>query len=147
MAYVTLAAAAVLLVLVGYWRLYPYDPLTVHKVTLMQKTVKQGEILPIVLVYTKRYDLPGMGTRSFIDGLVFTTQPTPGRLMTGTRSVIREVAIPTTLPPGLYYLHNEVIFTMTPLDREIVEKWNSPRFTVMPRDAHPDAEQDELDNR
>jgi hypothetical protein len=145
MSILTLIVAGLILVLLFYWGVYPYDPLTVNKAEIINtnSTVTQGDILAIKLNYTKRNDVPGLGVRSFVDGIVYQVPPAPGMLPVGTHTVIREITIPESLPPGEYYLNNTVLFKMNPI-RTVTEVWNTPNFKVVASNKHPDLEQDLL---
>ena len=134
LAWLTLLAAACVLALGIFWLTFPYDPLTVHDVRLMNDTVKQGEVLALEVTYTKRMDLTGMGVRWFVDGISYATAPQPGRLPVGeNQRIVREVVVPITLPPGEYHLNSIITFEVNPL-RSVSYSYDSPPFTVLPAD-------------
>jgi hypothetical protein len=145
MSIITLVLAGLLVVLFSYWSFYPYDPLTINKVEVLNTNSKvvQGEILILKLNYTKRNDVPGLGVRSFVDGIIYQTPSAPGMLPVGTNTVIREVLVPESLPPGEYYLHNLVLFKVNPV-KTISEVWDTPKFDVLASNVHYDREQDLL---
>lgn len=143
LAYFTLVSAFVVGCVVTYWLAYPYEPLTIHSVEVLTPTVKQGGTLVLRLNYTKTMDVEGVGTRTFVDGITFSTPTIKGRIpMAEKQDLLREVAIPDVLPPSVYYLHSVVVFEdVNPL-RSITYDYDSPTFTVTPAVEHPDAEQD-----
>lgn len=134
LAWATIALAALCMLTAAWWLLYPYEPLTVHSAKILNgdKEVRQGDTLFMVLEITKRNPVPGVGVRSFVDGLIYTMPPQTGNLPVGTNTVIREVPVPEALPPGRYRLHTEVRFEMNPI-RTITVGYNSESFTVTPK--------------
>jgi hypothetical protein len=130
LAWGTLLLAAIIIVVSAYWLLYPYKPITVHSATVMQKTVKQGGTLLLKLDYTKRNPVPGVGTRSFVDGLVYATPPVKGNVMVGTFTLVRAIPVPKELPPGTYRLHTVLRYEMNPI-RVVGYSYTSDSFTVV----------------
>ena len=142
LAYCTLILALVTIVVLTAWTIYPYQPLTVHRVSLVSKSVKQGDTLAMRVSYTKTQDITGIGVRWFVDGITYSTPPLEGRLPSGVNvTVLRDVPIPLTLPPGVYHLHNVISFEMNPI-RTVDYSYDTPTFTVLPANVHPDAGQD-----
>jgi hypothetical protein len=145
LALLTMAAVFVSIVVVTVMLVWPYKPLTVHSTEILNpgSTVKQGETLVLRVDYTKPKDIEGVGVRWFIDGIAYATPPTVGRVPPGEgASIIRDVAVPLSLPPGVYRLKNVVEFQVNVL-RKVTYTYSTATFTVTPAVAHPDAAQDE----
>lgn len=132
LAWLTLIAAGILLIIGAYWYLYPYKPVTVHyaKVLESSKTVRQGGTLLVKLRYTKPDNIAGIGTRSFVDGIIYATPPTAGNLPAGTFTIIRAIPVPKELPPGTYHVHTNLQFEVNPI-RTVNYSYDTDEFEVI----------------
>ena len=100
--FATLFVALGMLLLVLYWSLYPYNPLTINKspLAVSKSVVKAGDGLVYTLDYCKNDDLPVTITNEFVDGIVFTTQDLSASNKKGCNIINVLIEVPKSLPSG-----------------------------------------------
>ena len=92
-----------------------------------------GESIILTLDYCRYTNAPYTRNVRFVDGLVFSVpEQRRGGASVGCRvvDVISEI-IPTSLPPGTYYLSGKNIYHVNTFADRIVE-WTSETFIVLP---------------
>jgi hypothetical protein len=134
MAYGALGSIAVLIAVVAFWLLYPYDVLTltpeVHPLVNDQRVVIQGESFAYTFAYDKKMAVPGVVSRYFVDGLRFQAEGNAPVLPEGKGVAVIEVDVPHTLPPGRYSLEISKSYKVNPL-RTITIVNRTEKFLVI----------------
>ena len=129
-----------LLLLLGFWLLYPYDPITVSPqpervVYPPNRIVKQGGRITIRFHFVRRTDVVPDIYRQFRDDLVFAINNdeanTPAVVGIGEGWAEKEIPVPMTLPPGVYSLHSDGYYQMNPI-RSVHTQSVTETFTVIP---------------
>jgi len=113
-------AALGLIVTFIYWAIYPYNVIEYSNLPakVEEVVVKRGEHVHYSLDYCKYIDIGATITRSFEDGLVYSTPEFENNFGLGCSSKKIAVYVPKALPPGLYRLKNIYHFKVNPI-REI----------------------------
>lgn len=126
-----LASAFILLLLVGYWTMYPYKPIEFftepHKV--LTKSNVAGSHVSFNLDYCKYMDLSTDLTVSFVDGFVYNTTPIITNLEIGCHSLTQSIYIPKALPAGTYSVKMAMRYKVNPI-RYIDVVTQSDKFEV-----------------
>lgn len=134
----TLVTAFVMVLLVGYWLLWPYKILTDHDgntivdgagTTISATTVAPGDPVIIVIHACKHYDLPETTSRELIDGFVYQLPTVQTFNPLGCRDVNIWVPIPVNTPPGVYRISTTAQFHPNPL-RVVSYHWETNQFEV-----------------
>ena len=130
-AYLTLLLAFILVLLGGFWLLYPYKPLVFNtpKFIVVTKTVKQGGNLVYLSDYCKYLEQMPVVSRTFANDLLFATPLITTNRPLGCNKLQIVILVPRELPPGTYRLENTYTFQVNPI-RKIVVRQNSDNFVV-----------------
>jgi hypothetical protein len=119
LSWVTIISALGIMVLVGFWLLYPYKIITFSddKFPIMNenKTVKQGESIVYRAKYCKFIAVPSETTRSFVDGIIYTTPSVGSNKVVGCGDNLVFVEVPKTIPAGKYTIQMLYRFRINPL--------------------------------
>lgn len=131
--YITILLALCLICLFGFWLFYPYEPLTfkgdVFKI--VNKKVAQGELLKYVSDYCKYTNSSASVTRSFVNGIVYTTPTVVTSRDCGCHKITIGATVPKELPVGNdYRLEMVYQYKVNPL-RTITIKRSSENFSVI----------------
>lgn len=128
----TLATAFVLVLLGGYWLLWPYKILTeTDKYARVSPTIlKPGDPVIIAVHVCKHYDLPEFISRELIDGFVYTLPSVQMFYPIGCRDINVWVPIPVNTPPGVYRMAITSEFRPNPL-RSVYYRWETNQFEVL----------------
>jgi uncharacterized membrane protein len=131
LSWVGIISAIILLLTSGFWLLYPYKIVTFKTPTypIVNKIVKQGDFIKYVSDYCKLLDVKPTISRSFVNGIIFTTPMTVTNRDMGCNKLIVAVEVPKELPIGIYHLETNYKYKINPL-REIVIKHSSDTFEV-----------------
>jgi len=118
--YITLATTFALMLLVGFWCFYPYQPIVFTKPAfpLVSGVVRAGGTLQYISEYTKNTNTPAHVSRNFINDLVFVTSPTTSNRPVGDNTFLISIKVPQELPAGKYYLRNTYTYQVNPI-REV----------------------------
>lgn len=132
LAWFTILSAIGLMLLVSFWYLYPYKIITFieAKFPIVTKEVNQGGFLKYVVNYCKYTDVRPIVSRSFVNGIVFTTPLTLTSRQTGCNKMTVGVKVPEELPRGIYHIEMTYQYKVNPL-REITLKHSSDTFEVL----------------
>lgn len=134
LAYTALGSIAVIIGVVAFWLLYPYEVVTltpeVHPIVNNQRVVVQGESFAYTFAYDKKMDVRGSVSRVFVDGLRFQAEGAPPVLPSGKGVAVIEVRVPRTLPPGRYHLEISKAYKVNPL-RTITIVNRTEKFLVI----------------
>lgn len=114
-----------------FWAFFPYKTSVQNQpYKVMNKIVKQGDILTYEMDYCKYTDVVPSVERQFIDGIIYALPPGNAQLKSGCRTVMNTIQIPHALPPGNYYLQAIVSFKVNPI-RTIVNTYITEKFEVI----------------
>lgn len=129
---VTLLGALATILTVLVWSLYDYKPLKINKepMYVLTKEVNPGDILIYQLDYCKFNDGDVSISRSFVDGIVFTTPIIKASNEMGCRIQNISILVPQTLPAGRYYLKVDYTYKVNPI-REVTVTSYTEKFTVI----------------
>lgn len=118
------------LAVVLFWFVYPYNPLVFkEKFTPTQKSFAQGSILWYRSNYCKFTALSTIVSRSFVDGIIYTTPTIIAKREQGCHNTVMGIAIPKELPIGTYHLENIYTYQMNPV-RVVQIKQSSSNFEI-----------------
>jgi hypothetical protein len=127
-----IVSAIGLIIVGGFWSLYPYNLIdfdtNVFPVT--NKTVKQGGVLSYQVDYCKHTKLGAEVSRSFIDGIIYSTPITNVNNNIGCHSNIVFVEVPENLPVGDYTLRIVFKYHINPI-RTIELIKDTEQFSVV----------------
>ena len=129
---IALLSAFIMLLMVGYWSLYPYRPASyIQPDKVENKVVKQGVELVLITDFCRYMPVIPVISRSFVDGIIYnvpqTVSPTADVGCYKRRVLIQ---VPKTLPVGIYHLHTNFKYKVNPIrDIEILNE--SETFQVI----------------
>ncbi len=129
---VTLLGALATILTVLVWSLYDYKPIKINKepMYVLTEEVKSGDVLIYQLDYCKFNDGDVSISRSFVDGIVFTTPTIKASNEMGCRIQNISILVPETLPNGRYYLKVDYTYKVNPI-REVTVTSRTEEFTVV----------------
>lgn len=127
--FLTLFIAFIFLVTVFYWLLWPYHPADFNGVFVPVKNIKAGELLTYQIDYCKYQNLPSEITRSFVDGIIFTTTTVITNNPLGCRSTYPTIIVPKELPSGVYAIRSVWTYHVNPI-RDVTYTLTSNSFMV-----------------
>lgn len=139
-AFGTIVLGFVILGLLAYWRFYPYQtieasdsPFEIVYPTHEEGTiprVRQGGVVAYEFTYIKHTDVIPTVQRYFVDGLVFAEGPRPPVVFgEGAGTVVVDVKVPRTLPPGIYRIIIKRSYQMNPI-RSVENQGVTQKFIV-----------------
>ena len=136
-AYVTILISLGLMILFGFWMLYPYNPIVYNKlpypVLNENHQVRQGQILSYSVDYCKYTDIYPTVIKRYVDGLVFETLAGRGVVYEGCRVQVVDNLVPLTLIPGHYRMQVLIEYKMNPV-RVITYTNETEAFEVLPKE-------------
>lgn len=132
LSWIVITSAIGLMLLVSYWYFFPYNIITfkTDKFIIVNKEVKQNEYLVYNSQYCKNLPLVSSTSRSFVNGIIYTTPSTMTDRETGCHKIKVQVHVPPELPPGVYYLVVIYQYKVNPV-RTITVKRITEKFTVI----------------
>lgn len=112
----TIIIAFLILFIVGFWLLYPYKTISfnTNESKVLTPEVKKGGLLNHTIDFCKYTNLSADLTRSFIDGVIYTTPTIKTSNPKGCRTNNLYIEIPN-LPPGQYKLKIEMSYKVNPV--------------------------------
>lgn len=133
-AYITILVALGMMLIFGYWMLYPYNPIVykdpVYPVLNEGKTVEVGGILKYEVSYCKYSSVYPTVIKRYVDGLIYETPAGRGVVYEGCREQIIDNLVPSTLVPGKYKMEIIIEYQMNPV-RKITYTNYTEEFTVV----------------
>jgi hypothetical protein len=115
LAYLTIIVAFGLVALVTFWLVYPYKPLELSNVKLNKTEVSRGEHVLVSADYCKNIKKPATLFVSFVDGIIYNTQPQIMDLETGCHKANLSIYIPKALPTGKFLLKGVFRYKVNPI--------------------------------
>lgn len=131
-AWITLGLAFTLVIFCAFNLFYPYDPITfTSPAKVLDKQLRPGDVVQVVLDYNKHVDAPCKVTRQFVDGIIYTMPPYDSNLPIG-HNVRTDVStqIPATLPAGHYYCEIALAYKYPPF-RTVTVRFKTEEFDVI----------------
>lgn len=131
--YSVMIAFLVYAAIVGWWLLYPYEPITVErpiKILNQGKSVKVGETLLYEIKYNKHMAICGTLSRKLINNTKIDLSDSKASAPIGEDKDIVPVLLPTYADPGTYYLWWSVSYKVNPL-RTVTINVESEKFEVI----------------
>jgi hypothetical protein len=117
-AWAGIISAMGLLMLVGFWLIYPYNPVTYNNLphTVDKQEYKPGESLYLTVDFCRYSNIVPEIRRSFVDGVVYNLHSTVSP-SNEIGCFVRQVGItvPTTLNPGTYYITTNFRYKVNPI--------------------------------
>jgi len=114
-----------------FWWLYPYQTSTQKQpYEVLTKEIHQGEMMVYKIDYCKYTDKIPTVSRQFIDGIIYAVPQGNAQLKQGCGHATNSIRVPTSLPPGEYYVHATVVWQMNPI-RTITKEYETEKFTVL----------------
>ena len=128
---ISLILSSFILLLMFFWTLYPYKPIVINKepIKVITKEVKKGDILIYELDYCKNDVNDVSISRSFVDGIIFTTPSITVKNPIGCKVSNVSIQVPETLPEGEYYLKVSYSYQVNPIRKVSVDS-TTETFTV-----------------
>ena len=130
---VTLITAFFLVLLGGFWLLYPYKttefPNEPFPILNENKTVKRGTNIKFMAEFCKVTEIQPTITRIFKNSLLFYTPPMVGNSVPGCYKREIHVYVPEELPAGKFELQTVYSYQVNPI-RNIKVIHSTERFTV-----------------
>lgn len=128
----TIITAIFLMLLVGFWMLYPYKTLTfkTSKYPVLNRSVVSGTSLSFISDYCKYIDLTATTSREFVDGVIYPVPETITNREKGCKNVIVTVPVPQELPSGKFHLLIHYVYRVNPL-RTIVVNHETEEFNII----------------
>jgi len=121
-----------IIVVVVFWEIFPYNIImfTAPTFPVMNKTVKQGEMVKFVSNYCKFTDISADVSRIFKNEILFYTPPTVGNIKKGCSNVTVAVTVPSELPSGSYVIENVYQYRVNPI-RTVIVRHDTDEFRVV----------------
>lgn len=145
--YFLMGAVLIYSLVVAFWLLWPYDPITVQPIRIVNscKEVQQGGVLIYELEYHKRTDKTGRVARHLVDTYTITYAPSLGINTVGKGIAKTHLPIPKYATPGIYFLRWSVTYEVNPL-RKVTVTVDSEKFLVYPKDMSRTCFEDTLED-
>jgi len=132
--FVSLGISFIFVLLVLFWVLFPYKPLSInnHPYPVITKEVKKGDALLFKMDYCKYTDKKATVTRRFIDGLLYVMPDITAVNEAGCRKQLISEEIPQNLPAGEYIMDFYYTYKVNPI-REVTVHAHTQKFQVIER--------------
>lgn len=130
--YLFVAVFVIYSVVVGWWLIYPYNPITIKSIEIVNtgKTVKAGEYLTYKISYYKNMDIPGTLTRKLVNNYKIDMAESIVTAPIGRDCDKVTIRIPHYADVGTYYLWWSVTYQVNPI-RKVTVTFASERFEVV----------------
>jgi hypothetical protein len=132
--FLTLFVVFLMVLVIGYWELYPYNPIEFKNVPFQilneNKIVKQGDRARYLVSSCKNTKEVPIVTKKFIDGVIYETTSQPGVIPLGCQNTIMDVYVPKAIPTGTYKVQIIAQFKVNPI-RTITVISNTESFNVV----------------
>jgi hypothetical protein len=138
--YLTLVTAFICVGVLGFWSLYPYKPNDIKSLKILDTVVTAGGTLSYEVSYCKETTLHATVTRSFVNGVIFTTNTVSGDVPMGCHTNKVYIVVPQELPSGTYSLRILWVYKVNPI-REVALVLDSNKFQIIGSDLDRQADQ------
>jgi len=132
--FVSLGISFIFVLLVLFWVLFPYKPLSInnHPYPVITKEVKKGDALLFKMDYCKFTDKKATVTRRFTDSLLYVMPDITAVNEAGCRKQLISEEIPQNLPAGEYIMDFYYTYKVNPI-REVTVHARTQKFQVIER--------------
>jgi hypothetical protein len=117
--WVGIATAWGLVLLCGFWLLYPYKIAEFKNVPFPimneNSTVTRGERVRYEIEYCKYTNESPSLTKYFIDGVIYETPKSPSSVPSGCGKIISDAYVPKAIPTGVYSIKSIAEYKVNPL--------------------------------
>lgn len=126
-----IAMGIFMVILFGFWNLYPYEKVYNVKepFRVLTPKVKVGDELQVEVSYCKKDDTPVTITEKFVDGVVYNRESFVAKNPEGCRTIVVSSPIPN-LPAGTYYRKSIWEYEVNPI-RKIYYEFDSETFEII----------------
>lgn len=107
-----------LVLLVGYWLLYPYNPIEFKNLphVVENKQVNSGDHLIYIVEYCKNSTVVPVASKYFTDGLIYAIPDTLATVKeVGCGQSRVQVYVPRALPKGKYFIEASYRYQVNPI--------------------------------
>jgi hypothetical protein len=131
LSYLSLVISFAVVILIFYWTVRPYSPLTFTSEPLLinETNVKSGSHISTDVEFCKDTDAPADLIISFVDGFVYNTPPTISNFPKGCHKVQYYVYVPRGIPEGIYHIKAVFRYEVNPI-RTVDIEVQSEEFAV-----------------
>ncbi len=119
------------MMVVAFWLLYPYEPITINNVETHTKVTQAGGIMEYSVDYCKHTDLPATLDKTFVDGIVFHLPQKYIDSDEGCRTDHVVMEVPDFFD-GVYHVEVLITYQVNPIRKETV-KVETDKFIVLPK--------------
>jgi hypothetical protein len=131
-AYMTIVSAIGLMLLIGFWLLYPYKTIDFKNLPfpVNKSEYKPGETLIYTVDYCKYTDVIPAVTRFYVNGVIYLVSSAPAVMKPQGCAITHvQIVIPESLMPDTYSLRISYAYKVNPLRTITMEAITVP-FTV-----------------
>jgi hypothetical protein len=138
--WISILSALIVISVATFWLVFPYNPLEIRGVNVLDKEVRAGGFLKYEIDYCKYTDNTSDVTRAFINGIIFTTPSITTNNPLGCHKNVHQIVVPSELPSGEYALRTVWTYQINPL-RKVSVSSTTDKFMVTGSDL--DRQQDQ----
>jgi len=115
--WVIIITAFSLMALIIYWLIFPYKVIEfkTQPFPIQDKVVGPGDHIVYEVDYCKDISVSARISRSFEDGIIYTTPDIDNDAGVGCHKRLISVYVPRALPPGIYNIKNTYIYQVNPI--------------------------------
>jgi flagellar basal body-associated protein FliL len=126
-----IGCAFVLIALLTFWLLWPYNLFELHSVKVLTPQVEAGKEVEIQIDSTKTKAITALVTRHLSNDYIYQMPSFSGNIPVGRGTRIIKIRIPENVEPGTHYtIQTSYTFRVNPI-REIKGGWTTEPFTVI----------------
>jgi len=116
--------------IIGFWVIYPHNPLVLENVTLDRTEVSRGEHILVSADYCKNTEKEADLFITFIDGIIYNTPPQVIDLKSGCHKTTISIYVPKALPTGEFMLKGVFRYKVNPI-KTIEVNGLTNKFTII----------------
>lgn len=129
LATLVLILASAFVLHMGYMATFPFEPVTLHSISIDKDKVKVGECLNVRLIFTKNMSVNPISKWYLIDGIVYQLPMNATNRGLGNNDITRCVQIPQ-VTPGAYKVKIDLEYNVHLFHTPILYSWETPEFEV-----------------
>lgn len=132
-AYIALAVCMMVIGVVCFWLVWPYDPLTINSIFVEDKELVQGEPIYYTIDYCKKESSVPRVQHQLVDHLIYNMPIEYGPLANGCHKTLMVLPL-GSVPVGKYRLHETRVYRVNIL-RFVTVEAESNEFAIIRRVA------------
>ena len=136
----TLVTTTFMILVVGYWSLYPIVPAKISSIHVVQDKVEAGKPLTLEITYCKYVNITPNITTAFVDGVIFYLNDTQLTVPEGCGINNVVINVPQEMASGTYSIRRTWVYQVNPI-RKISITINSNKFEIVGSDTDRQADQ------